>query len=151
VSSTQPGIALQLGAEPPSGQQFLLYADNPLNADGQLEISVAALTDPFGRDVAVRLVNDSTTETRTFRLTHQVDPDDGDDAPWTPNPGAPLSRNVQLNPEVSSTQGVTIRCTAPTPLETATLTVTATVTAINGAPVADGASTAVQIRIRVIN
>lgn len=150
LRSTQPGIALQLGTQPPVGSQFLFYSDSPLNADGQLELRITELTDPFGRDVAVRLVNNNPTA-RTYRLVHQVAPTDGVNPPWTPNPGSPGSRNVELSANTSSTQAVNLRCTAPTANETAIVTVTATVVAIGGSPVADGVSSQIKIPLRVIS
>jgi hypothetical protein len=149
ISSTQPGLELAIGAEPPAGSVFLFYGDNPLNPDNQLEISSSQLSDPFGHDIGVRLVNDGPDRV-TYQLIHQIEPDDGDTAPWTPTSDAPEENSVQLNADTASTRLINIACDTPEVGETAVLTITATIIQIGDTNVPDGASNTVQVTILVV-
>lgn len=149
IASVQPGINLALGSEPPAGSLFLFYNDAPLNADGELEIPVAQLAPP-GRNIGVRLINSSAADARRFRLTAAFDAGAGNDADWVTTPSVATPSDVQLAANTSSTRNIRLRNAAAAAGQSGTLTVTATLTAVNGVPVPDGASSEVQVRVRVI-
>lgn len=154
IKSPQPGIQLQIGVEPPIGT-FFFYADSRLNAQGQLEIRQSHLTRTTGRDILFKLRNDSASEIRTYRVTHYISPNVADTTGWSPLQASPATQDVQVNPSTTTDYFAKIhgpKSPAPAPSigTTGVIVATATLIAIDGSPVAGGASVEVQVNFVVI-
>ena len=144
--STQPGLNLQLGANPPVGL-FIFYSGLPLNAQGRLELTKASLNGVLGTPVSFSLFNSSISQSRTYDIKPSVILDGGADTTgWSPLAGVP-TQTMTIAPNLPP-QPVSIRVKAPVtvPLgQTGTLSVEAKLTRIDNVPVADGEANTVQV------
>jgi uncharacterized protein DUF6519 len=153
IQSPQPGLDLQIGVAPPAGSNFLIYADDPLNVNSELEIPQAVLTLVVGRNVTLNLKNDSATETRTYEIRHFIKPDVGPDTGWTPVQATPALQTQTVapaSPPLSVFVSVKATAAAAPVGTTGIITATAKVTAVSGAPVADGAEATLEVKFRVV-
>lgn len=154
IRSPQLGIGLQIGIEPPVGS-FFFYADNRLNAQGQLEIRRDHLTRSAGREILFKIKNDNASEIRTYHVVHFISPNIADTTGWSPLQASPVTQDVQVNPNTTTDYFARVdgpRPPAPAPPigTTGEIVATATLIAINGTPVADGATQDVRIDFIVI-
>jgi hypothetical protein len=150
--STQPGLNLQIGSQPPIGS-FLFYAGPRPNAQNILEIPKAAITGGAGVPLRFAISNSSPTQNRTYETSHFITLDGGASTTgWTPLQAAPTVQTFNLPPSQPPFP-FDARVKAPAAVATnttGTLSVTARLTRIDGNNVADGESLTVQIRFTVV-
>jgi hypothetical protein len=152
LRSTQPGIALALGATPPVAA-FFFYAGPALNIQGRLEIPQVHLTRPQGRNILFRLQNASAGENRTYHVTRQILPAVADTTGWAPLAATPVP-DITLAPGAQTdvllrVDGPKAPAPAPPAGTTGTIVASAVLTAINGSPPA-GTQTPVVVTIPFI-
>jgi hypothetical protein len=152
LASTQPGLPLQIGAQPPVGA-FLFYAGPRPNAQGILEIPKAIISGGGGVLIRFAISNSSPVQARTYDATHFITLDGGaSTAGWTPLQAAPKLQTFNLLPaqppflfdgQVTAPAAVALGTTG-------TLSMTAKLTKIDGVAVPNGESLTVLIPFIIV-
>lgn len=108
VRSTQPGIDLEIGEEPPIGA-IVGYAGPPLNVHDEPELTVAQITSGFGVPVNFSIRNRTDT-THSYTLEWFITRPAGEDTTdWSPLEASPNSVTRTVAPGTTDLAGLRIR------------------------------------------